>query len=412
VISYNNDIVLASYFHCKLNGNEVSLLPIDHARAFPLTFDIVDKRIVEGELNFYNKPFYANFRTDNFVDPLKCKVHFGEKKSNELIVYNVLDNCFGHAFLKMLLAVEKSAMLKSDSLLIVPSSLAHFLKRDVFDHIIEIDLNYKAFESCWVLNKLLDPFFTMGYNLQLFPVHTYGTFNKDILFTGLRIPMPLTQESKKRICFYYRNDQPRKWNGAKQSKNIIVLFEELRKFFSENISYTVIGSKDDYLFPSWIEDERVNSFSEINDVKECKLLSESLIVISVTGSHMLMPSLLSTITVHLHPLFKYKNMAEDVVNCIQDNIKLQPYSHLFYYGNSNCSDINPKKLAYMVLVHFQGYTEKTFKQLMEGTNQKEWIDIHFPYFKYTKLNDHRSKINNGNRFLRKVISKFRSLAKF
>lgn len=390
-------------------GGNVSLFPIDHARAFPLSFDIENRRVTYGELNFYNQPFHTNFKGDNFIDPAKCKVLKGNKNSSDLIVYNVLDNCFGHAFLKLLMAIEKNAQSKQDGLLIVPSSLAHFVKKGIFTHTMEIDLNYKEFESCWLLNKEIDAFLAKGYNVQIFPVHTYGVFNKDLLFNGLDAPKPQADVDKRRICFYYRKDNARKWAGASQGRNTVALFEELKKFFNNTIRFTVIGAKDDLSFPSWIEDKRVSSFTAANDALENRLLSESLIVVSLTGSHMLMPSLLSTMTVHLHPVHKYKNMAEDVVNCSQDNTKLQPYQHVYYFGNSDCSDIMPDELAYKILLHFQGLTEKTYKQTTVESSQKEWINEQFPYLNYSELNKHRSIINNKIHPVKRILSKIRSI---
>lgn len=410
MISYSKDILIASYFHCKITGNNISLLPIDHARAFPLDFDVENKQVINGEINFYNQPFHTNFKINNFIDPLKCKLTTSEKSSNDLIIYNVLDNCFGHAFLKLLLAIQENASSSQNGLLIVPASLAHFVKKGVFAHTIEISYSLKEFESCWILNKLLDPFIEMGYTLRLFPIHTYGTFDKDLLFTGLNVPKPKADVEKKRICFYYRKDEARMWGGRDQKENIIALFADIRKFFSDTIRFTVIGSKDDSSFPAWIEDERVNSFSAENDTLESELLAESLIVISITGSHMLMPSLLSTLTVHLHPVYKYKNMAEDVVSCTQENSKLRSYQHVFYYGNSDCSDILPEKLAYMILLHFQGLTEKTYKQRIEiEKGQKEWIAEQFPYLRYSELNTYRSLVNNNKDPLKRIISKIRSI---
>lgn len=409
MISYTGDIILASYFHCRKSGTNVSLLPIDHARAFPLSFDVENRKITNGELNFYNQPFHSNFKPDNFIDPSKCKTLKGSKNSSELIIYNVLDNCFGHSFLKLLMAIEENTRSKQDGLLIVPTSLAHFVKKDMFKHTIEINLNYKELELCWVLSKVIEPFLTMGYNTQLYPVHTYGVFDRDLLFNGLDVVKPKADANKSRICFYYRKDNARKWADQSQSKNITALFEELKKFFDESIRFTVIGAKDDSFFPSWIEDQRVSSFSATNDTKECNLLSESLIVISVTGSHMLIPSLLSNLTVHLHPVYKYKNMAEDVVNFTKGNIKLQPYQHVYYFGNSNCSDITPEGLAYKVLLHFQGLAEKTYKQTATENSQKEWISKQFPYLKYAELNKHRSLINNKKDPVKRILSKIRSI---
>ena len=411
MIIYDHNIVIASYFHVRLLENAVSLLPIDHAKAFPLCFDIETRKIINGDLNFYNKPFHTNFYIDHYIDPSKCNIIKGTKSSTDLTVYNVLDNCFGHAFLKLLMAIEENTRSNHDGLLIVPSSLAHFVRNGVFLHTIEIDLNYKEFELCWILNKQLDLFIEMKYNIQIFPVHTYGLFDNDILFSGLNVPKKHADKDKSRICFYYRKDFNRKWSLS-QKERIIKLYTGLSKFFTKNIKFTVIGAKDNLVFPAWIDDKRVNSFTSENDKIENDILCESLITIGVTGSHMLMPSLLSTLTVHLLPTHKYKNMAEDVVNCTQDNQKLKPYQHVYYFGNSNCTDISASDLCFKILIHFQGLTEKTYKlksNLVQG--QTEWILQQFPYFKYLELNRYRTAVINNISTTKKILKIVRTFFK-
>lgn len=408
MISNTSNVIFATYFHCKQNGSEISLMPIDHARAFPLSFDINSRKIVHGQINFYNEPFYKNFKSDNFIETDKCKLNLSVKCSDDLVIYNVLDNCFGHAFLKLLLAIENSAKVNKDKLVIIPSSLIHFVKEGVFTHALVLNYTYKELESCYILNKAIEPCLSMGYNISLYPIHTYGIFDRKALLAGLNIPEQKPDHAKRRICFYYRSDQPRMWAGKKQASKIVQLFTNIRVFFDSSIIFTVIGSKDSYSFPDWIEDRRVSCFSKENDVAEHLVLNDSLIVIAVTGSHMLMPSLLSSITVHLHPVYKYKNMAEDVINFDDQNGIIKSYKNLFYYGNKDCSDIDPGKLAYMILLHFQGFVEKTYKQQLKVNDaQTNWIKEKHPYFINNDLNKLRIKVNNEVSLTRKFLLKLK-----
>jgi hypothetical protein len=398
VITFSDKLIISSYFHAELEENNISLLPIDHARAFPLSFNVNNKKILKGTLNFYNKPFFLNYNGSNYIDPKKITVLTEEKKFNKIAVINVLDNCHGHSLLKLFFALKETSLNKDkDFLIIIPRSLIHFLKAGIFTYTLVVDHTYASLEECYILNKVIEPFLLNYESKYLFPIDTYGTISKEELLSKINLLDRVVSRSIERITFYYRSDFIRKWQGNGQFVNVIRLFTNLKQFVSNEVIFTVIGNKDGRAFPAWIDDKRVTSYSVTNDFKENEIYAQSKIVISLTGSHMLIPSILSDCTVHLHPTYKYKNVAEDVVSFEGEDTLINSYKHLYYYGNSNCSDICPTKLTYLIVSHYLGLLEKTYKLTKIESDQESWIKQNHNYFLYDAVNGYRKKyIEKGN----------------
>ena len=132
MIVFNKNYIISSYFEASIvdSSKNVELLPFGHSRHFPLKFGLVDRQICAGELNFFNTVFYKNFKENNFINPDKCTIE-QNKASDKLIVLNCLDNCFGHALLKLFYAVNyiQNKDKSFDFLLILPKALSHFNKK-------------------------------------------------------------------------------------------------------------------------------------------------------------------------------------------------------------------------------------------------------------------------------------------
>ncbi len=382
MIAYNEHTVIAGYFHAELSNEAVSLLPIDHARAFPLSFNIKKRSILKGEINFYNKPFYENFDPKGSIDDSKVSLTVGVIKNKKVIIFNVLDNCFGHALLKLFLAVDSSAELKDyDALVIVPKALEHFVKKNTFTHVLVVDQSFKALEKCPILNKSMDAI-TKNYSTkEIFPIHTYGEFLKEKLVSRLDLFGETKPKEEKNIVFYYRKDTIRQWGSYKQGKKITKLFSLMKPFFSEKVNFIVVGESDKFNFPAWIMDKRTDTYTKENDFEYNHIYANSIMAISITGSHLLLPSLLSKMTIHLHPTYKYKNMAEDIVNSIENSLTAFTH-HMNYYGNYNCSNIKPAVLCLQVLTNLQAMMEKEYKLSNSLQTQAEHIAQEHSYFKY------------------------------
>ena len=66
-------------------------------------------------------------------------------------------------------------------------------------------------------------------------------------------------------------------------------------------------------FPSFINDHRVVFFDEESEKKLCSIYAESLLIIGIHGSGMLLPSAHSGMTICLMPSKRWGNFEEDIV---------------------------------------------------------------------------------------------------
>ena len=73
----------------------------------------------------------------------------------------------------------------------------------------------------------------------------------------------------------------------------------MKPYFSDETKFYVVGDYDKYKFPSWVIDKRVNEFNKKNNIINNKIFSESIITLGLLGSSMIIPSILSKMTVHL-----------------------------------------------------------------------------------------------------------------
>lgn len=395
MISFNNDIVITSYYEVTFNGEVAKLLPFGHSRHFPLSFNVNTKQIISGEVNFFNSNFYKEFDVKNVLKQDKYQIK-KSKKNNSVIILNLLDNCFGHSLLKLFYSVNCVINYSKnyDFIIIIPKAIEHFLLENDGVNKIVVNAKFSELEKCYVLNNAIEEICKEYAGAYLKGVETYESHN----FEDLRAHLNLLNHKqtaivKNKVVFYYRSDYWRKWSGNKQKKNIIKLFTFLKPFFSNSVEFCVVGDSDAEIFPVWIKDSRTKSFNPEIDFEYNQLFNETLICIGVTGSHMLFPSLFSSCTVHLHPIFKYKNMAEDIVVNKNANEILSAYKHLYYYGNHNCSDISPSKLGTLLVSHFAGLIEKQYKinSLLECQN--EWIKQTYQCFNYKTYIEYKSNLN-------------------
>ncbi|MBK7819391.1 MAG: hypothetical protein IPJ60_19005 [Sphingobacteriaceae bacterium] len=74
---------------------------------------------------------------------------------------------------------------------------------------------------------------------------------------------------------------------------MIELFNILRPYFSKEVLFCVLGDKDKYSFPDWILDKRIHKYPNPIVYEYSQIIASSVLIISVTGSNMVLPSLLS-----------------------------------------------------------------------------------------------------------------------
>lgn len=383
MISFNKEITIASYFFLQKNNNTYKLLTDGHAEYYPLSFEMQpQKKIIEGELNFFNNIIYENYNSTNHIESNQYQTQYEIVTKPSLVIYNCLDNCFGHALLKLFYftSIQHTQLLQHDVLLIVPKSLAHFIKPSKGIQLLIINLSYKELEKCNILNSAFNHLLEFYQFILILPSSTYKQVSHQQIRQTLQLDNSLIYQ-KPCVVFYYRKEKDRSWASLLQHKKVTRLFSVLKPYFN-SVDFILLGDKDKHQFDNSIIDKRIASFTKETDFEYNAILKQALITIGVTGSHMLFPSILSKQTIHLIPTYKLKNLAEDIVFENTDYSMPQYYKHLFYTGNYDLNNLSANDLAVYILNHFTGLIEKEYKYNPNNQSQKEWIAQHYPQFNY------------------------------
>lgn len=266
-----------------------------------------------------------------------------KKEYKSVVIINCLDHLYGHALLK-LLNVERHLDTKNKLGVIV--LIQDFLRWLVPDGVAEI----------WTvkipLNKAQNYFPKVQYAIEkeckrfkiiyVSKAYSHPTIKDISRFS--RIQKHSAEQKDFRISFIWRSDRPwidnpyliaaAKKTGLMrilhhvQKRKIIRLFTLLRKYFPEN-KFTVTGFGTAIRFPRWIDDQRVNGFSEEIEKKLCNLYAQSRIVIGIHGSNMLLPSAHAGMTVDLMPTERWGNFAQDIL-FQEENIRLAVFRYRFF----------------------------------------------------------------------------------
>lgn len=426
-----DSISLFSYFHILENklpdgDNEIKVLPSDHGLPYPLVFKKKSKKIIRGELNFYNKYLFENYNSLNFIPEDKYQLTFIHPQKRKCIVLNVLDNCFGHSLLKLLHLKEfyEKYSDTSDFLVIIPENLSHFIPHEKVNSCI-IKLSYKELEKCYGFENIIIDL-KKRYEEIDFAVFDMFLPHKDR--ENLTSFFPFLNKindivpGKRYITFYYRKGLWRSWGGMRQMKNISQLFKNLLPFFDAQTEFFIVGEKDNFNFPAWIKDKRVEKFSPECDYEYNMIFKNSAITIGVTGSNLLFPSMFSQMTVHLVPAHKLGNSMEDVINFTAPII-FGWHQNISLPGDALMNNYSPRLLSETILMLYRSYLNKEYKResvkgLEKNGNfpgQEEFIGRKFYFFNYKKAEQLKLKIQNesGKKILiQNFISRIRRIIHF
>lgn len=261
----------------------------------------------------------------------------------EVIILNCIDYLYGHSLLKLFNAERHLLQNKEYGVIVI---IQDFLRWLVPEGVAEVwTVKLPLSKASGFYTKLDE---RIHYECKRFDkiyasrAYSHPRITDIAAFT--RIPKHDYDAQQYRITFIWRNDRP--WAGnvyvieaAKrmnlldpllqiQNRKIQRLFSSLReKLPDAKLTVTGFGTKTS--FPSWIDDHRVDSFSEEVERRLCTVYSESRIVIGVHGSNMLLPSAHAGMTVDLMPKERWGNFAQDIV-FQEPNTRLSSFRYRFF----------------------------------------------------------------------------------
>lgn len=397
-----NLVDYATYFPYLKSGNSIKLLPSDHCLYYPLEFETENKRIIKGELNFFNTSFYKNYNSENSIPNNKYKICSELESGNKALIINLLDNCYGHSFLKLLNLYNIYQKYHNQFALIVicPASISHFIPINKFVK-IEVNISFNDAMNCYSLKPIIDVVKQSYKTIDFVTLDTYSFYENKKEVISFFPFLPIENKTKpKYITFYYRKDYFRTWSGADQNIRINDFFKQLRNYFDPNIEFVVLGDKDEFVFSKNISDKRTNAFGKEVDHLYNSIFSQSIIVIGLIGSNMLQPSMFCNFTIHLVPRAKATIVAEEFFN-IKDCAIQNWFNNIYIFGNNNLSDIKSKDLVEKVVLLYLTFLTKEYKRNSFANtcfdaliSQDDYLKSEYEFFNLKMANELKQQVTN------------------
>lgn len=396
------EVTFISYFACRRDENSLQLLPSDHCLYYPLKFDTSTRHIYHGELNFFNRVLFEKFKPENIISETKVALSKLQKKQKKALIINLIDNCYGHSFLKLLNLYNIYELFSAqfDLWVITPTAIKHFVPDAKF-YVAEVSLGFNDAMNCYFLNPVVNKIKENYEAIDYVTLDTYSNYQNKI---ELKKFFPFTVKDlasqKKYITFYYRSDYFRTWGGSSQAKLISDFFKQLRTYFDKEVEFVILGDKDSHKFTNDVIDKRTNEFGKEIDQEYNGVFSRSYMVIGLIGSNMLQPSMFCDFTIHLVPRSKVTIVAEELFN-ITDSAIQNWFNNIYIFGNENLGDIKAGNLVEKVMLLYQTYLAKLYKKeiyadenFTSRISQSEFISKNFPFYKATEAIALKQKVTD------------------
>jgi len=246
---------------------------------------------------------------------------------SDAVILNCIDYLYGHSLLKLLNAAAHLRQSPGPGLVvIVPSFLRWMVPEGVAEiWTVNIPLN-SAHQYFPRLDELIAKECERFERVWLSLAHSHPAAFDISRFTGVERHDFAREDF--RITFVWREDRP--WLKSRlaiklarlsglmglllswQNRKICRLFSCLRPSFPD-AHFTVAGMGRMTSFPAWIDDERVERFTDQTERVLCRVYAESRLVVGVHGSNMLLPSGHAGMTLNLMPSDRWGNLAQDVL---------------------------------------------------------------------------------------------------
>jgi hypothetical protein len=326
----------------KCNRVIIESIPVNQSvmeqyRFYPETGTIKNNENKTVTDNWYTEKLKSIGFPNNEVVELEVKIL---NRFDEVIILNTLDYVYGHSllFLLNLQRIIENRKTMGIILLVQPMLKWMIPKSDIAE-VWTVDLGFNKLNSFYPdLSNKLNQQLVRFKKVYLSKGHLIPT-NRNIeieKFTGIK-PYSFSNEPvEPKITFIWREDPDRMWirnyyllKGFKKLgiSKLLIPFQYFRliyfsflinKKLKRKCSFTVAGLGNTFKLPAYINDQRVRSFDEESEKRLCTLYSQSILVIGVHGSSMLLPSVHAGMTISMMPSKRWGNFAEDILFTEQD----------------------------------------------------------------------------------------------
>lgn len=302
-------------------------LPVGQATMTPFTV-CPSKNEVFGEegpaKTWFGKPFLNSLRKPNQAE-VELVVTVLKKRPKAIIV-NCLDYLYGHTLLKLLNTERYLKQKKYGVIVIIPTFLSWLVPAGVAE-IWTVALPLAKSQMYYPkLDTQIKENIRRFSEVQLSEAYSHPLDFSITSFTNQ--PIHTFDNAESRVTFIWREDRP--WNNqlyasvaarklnllqpfiAHQRHKVISLFSKIRKELP-NAQLTVAGLGTSGTFPSWIDDQRVATFTPAIEQQLVAIYAESRVVVGVHGSNLLLPSAHAGGSISLIPDDRLGNYAEDLL---------------------------------------------------------------------------------------------------
>jgi hypothetical protein len=257
------------------------------------------------------------------------------RKFDEVLILNTLDYIYGHSLLFLLNLQRIIRNEKNRGIVVIVQPMLKWLipMQDIAE-VWTVKLGFQKFNNFYPdLSEKINSELGRFQKVWLSKGHLLPT-NENIeieKFTGVKTFDFSNHPARPRITFAWREDPGRLWirniyilKGFKklglgkilkpvQYLRVVLFFILLKKRLGTEFRYSVAGLGTWGKFPSFINDQRVQSFTEESEKQLCRLYAESVLIIGIHGSAMLLPSAHAGMAISLMPSKRWGNYAEDIL---------------------------------------------------------------------------------------------------
>ena len=381
-----------SHKEVRFHGHHVSVTNNDQVEAFPSGhFYAHPVEITMDGTILKDNPHFRNWLTEPFVKSYLDQVGSAASfeivaktgsKSNQAIVLNCLDACYGHALYKLFNSARYEHF-GGKLIVIVHPNFQHFVP----DYVDEIWLVQTTFRNQddhlngfhdFVLPQLkrynkiqlaeVDMSIDLGeVDLTAFTKVSPFDFSQfakgepyEIILLLREDRMWLTSKVDQWLYLVWRKTRLRslkKYLLLKERSNYKKLIKRVNRSIRVNWKSIGIGKGLSY---SFLQDQRMDyEFFTQQEDKWCEQYATSHLCIGVHGSNMLIPSYLSGAYISLVPAFKIANYSEDFLP------RKEPLQRTLFTARNLSTSNSPGEIAAHVVGILQGYLHGNKKSLSD-----------------------------------------------
>ncbi|MEJ7820899.1 MAG: hypothetical protein WKF85_01185 [Chitinophagaceae bacterium] len=324
---------------CVNCGSEFYIdLPVGQGKVTPFVYN----KYLHNVLGDNQTHWYAKLMTA-FDNPVLKDVRVDvEKRKNkkQVLILNTIDFCYGHSLLFLFNLNNILDQLNGLGLVVIIQPMFRWLI-PADDRITEVWTVHLSLSEGYnfypVLSEKLNKEIQRFYRAYLSTAHLLPHEVDITKFTRVKPFEFGITDFTPRITFIWREDAGRLWIkdrytnfaikkiGASailrgiQMLRVKYFFFSLRKRLGNHYRFSIAGLGTYGRFSSFIEDVRVNKFDDENEKRTCQVYAESLLVIGIHGSSMILPSAHAGMALSIMPAKRWGNYLEDLLVSEQDS---------------------------------------------------------------------------------------------